>query len=351
MNIQPILQVLGRTAEAKILVFGDYTLDKYLYIDPGRDEPSVETGLTAYQVHEKRMYAGSGGTITNNLRALGARVLSIGLMGEDGEGYELQRCLDAVGADTASMVRTPDLCTCTYTKPMRRQADGSWAEMNRLDFRNFTPPSQALQEQLLTNLEARLPEADAVILIDQFCQRNLGVITDTVREGVNRLARRHPEKLFYVDSRAFSGEFRNMVVKCNHLELTAGSPASGSEDPEVLRQTAERLRKQTGNTFFVTRGERGMLVLREAGAVLVPAFPVTGPIDIVGAGDASTAGIVLGLTLGLSPEEAAALGCCVSSITIQQLGVTGSANAAQVRERLLAYGNILHEQEETSHEL
>lgn len=335
-----ILRALAHTAKAQMIVFGDYTLDKYLYTDPARDELSVETGLTAWQVHEKRMYAGSGGTVANNLRALGAKVICIGLMGEDGEGYELRRCLDAIGADTSSMVCSPDLCTCTYTKPMRLRPDGVWREGKRLDFRNFTPPPETLQALLLKRLEERLPEADAVILLDQFVQRNLGVLTDTVREGVNRLARTHPEKIFYVDSRAFSGEFRNMIVKCNHLELMAGAPAEdgSAEDPEALARRAERLREKTGNTFFVTRGERGMLVLRKGRVIPVPAYPVEGPIDIVGAGDASTAGIVLGLTLGLSPERAAVLGCCVSSVTIQQLGVTGTATAAQATERLRDYG-------------
>lgn len=339
INGAKIAQALEHTARARILVFGDYTLDKYLYIDPARDEPSLETDLTAYQVHEKRMYAGCGGTITNNLRALGAQVISIGLMGEDGEGYELQRCLDAVGADTASMVRTKELCTCTYTKPMRLQPDGSWLEMNRFDFRNFAPASMELQQRLLERLEERLEEADAVILIDQFCQRNLGVITDYVRNRLNELARAHPEKIFYVDSRAFSGEFRNMIVKCNNLELMATAPeeAGSPEDPQALLRQAQLLRSRTGNTFFVTRGRQGMLVLQDEAAISVPAVHVTGPIDVVGAGDASSAGIVLGLTLGLSEEEAAALGCCISSITIQQLGVTGSASVPQVVERLRIY--------------
>ena len=66
----------------------------------------------------------------------------------------------------------------------------------------------------------------------------------------------------------------------------------------------------------------------------VPAFKVEGEIDICGAGDATNAGIVLGLTLGLSKAEAALLGCCVSSITIQQIGTTGTASVSQVQERL-----------------
>ena len=39
-------------------------------------------------------------------------------------------------------------------------------------------------------------------------------------------------------------------------------------------------------------------------------------------------------TLGLAPQEAAALGNCVSSITIQQIGRTGTATRQQVAQRL-----------------
>ena len=77
-----------------------------------------------------------------------------------------------------------------------------------------------------------------------------------------------------------------------------------------------------------------MLVLAGGQGIPVPAFRVEGPIDICGAGDASTAGIVLGLSLGLLPHEAALLGCAVSSITIQQIGVTGTATVSQVQKRL-----------------
>ena len=45
--IDNIFGVLEKTGSRTITVFGDYCLDKYLYIDPVRDEVSVETGLTA----------------------------------------------------------------------------------------------------------------------------------------------------------------------------------------------------------------------------------------------------------------------------------------------------------------
>jgi sugar/nucleoside kinase (ribokinase family) len=61
---------------------------------------------------------------------------------------------------------------------------------------------------------------------------------------------------------------------------------------------------------------------------------VTGPIDPTGAGDSASAGAVLALTSGATPPEAALVANLVASITIRQLGTTGSASPAQVREAM-----------------
>lgn len=329
---------LGQTGTSRILVLGDYALDKYLYIDPKRDEPSIETGLTAYQIHGKRMSAGAGGNVVSNLRALGAQVTCISLIGCDGEGFELENCLQGIGADTRYLVKTRELCTCTYTKPMRLQEDGSWKEMNRLDFRNFTPPSMELQRQLVENLKACLPTVDAVLIVDQFTQRNLGTVTDYVRGELNRLAAEYPEVTFFVDSRAFSGEFRNMIVKCNNHELMAMAGSDGdASDAEELRRHAQALGQANNASFVVTRGSKGMMLFSGDQVQSVDGVKVTGPIDIVGAGDSASAGFVLGLTQGLYPVHAAMMACCVSSLTIQQIGTTGTATAPQVLERLEKY--------------
>jgi len=65
----------------------------------------------------------------------------------------------------------------------------------------------------------------------------------------------------------------------------------------------------------------------------VPAYSVTGPIDPVGAGDSTSAGIACALAAGASLEEAAAFGNLVASITVQQIGTTGTATPEQVRQR------------------
>ena len=60
---------------------------------------------------------------------------------------------------------------------------------------------------------------------------------------------------------------------------------------------------------------------------------MTGPTDIVGAGDSTSAGSAGAVMAGATYEQAAAFGNLVASVTIQQLGVTGTATPQQVRER------------------
>src|SRR5437762_9638614 len=87
-------QVLDRVPRLTFGVLGDLFLDRYLDIDAGLSEPSIETGLDAYQVVRVRSYPGAAGTVINNLTALGVQqICVISAVGEDGEGYELLQAL------------------------------------------------------------------------------------------------------------------------------------------------------------------------------------------------------------------------------------------------------------------
>ena len=91
---------------------------------------------------------------------------------------------------------------------------------------------------------------------------------------------------------------------------------------------------RTGRPVFCTVGEEGCLVGRPGGqTTLVPGYRVSGPVDIVGAGDSATSGIVLSLLAGATETEAAAVANLVASITVQQIGTTGTATPQQVLDR------------------
>jgi sugar/nucleoside kinase (ribokinase family) len=105
----------------------------------------------------------------------------------------------------------------------------------------------------------------------------------------------------------------------------------GPDDPAAC---AALLARRAGRPVFCTAGERGIALADPSGrAAWVPGYPVRGPIDVVGAGDSTSAGIACALAAGASREEAAAFGNLVASITVQQVGTTGTASPDQVRQR------------------
>src|SRR6516162_5116936 len=135
LNDDVLEQVLGRLPALTVGVLGDLFLDRYLDIDATLTEPSVETGLDAYQVVHVRPYPGAAGTVINNLAALGVgRINPVSIIGDDGEGYELRKELAALGVVDVAAVRTWEgRQTPSYVKPLLRKPGEAPRELNRLD--------------------------------------------------------------------------------------------------------------------------------------------------------------------------------------------------------------------------
>ncbi|MGC9360301.1 MAG: PfkB family carbohydrate kinase, partial [Anaerolineae bacterium] len=90
------------------------------------------------------------------------------------------------------------------------------------------------------------------------------------------------------------------------------------------------LAQQVGRTVFVTVGDRGILVCDERRAEHAPAVPVTGEIDVVGAGDTTISAMLASLCAGATGIEAAEIGNLAASVTIQKIGTTGTASSKEI---------------------
>jgi bifunctional ADP-heptose synthase (sugar kinase/adenylyltransferase) len=198
------------------------------------------------------------------------------------------------------------------------------------------PTPADVEDRIIAELDAVLPEVGAVIIADQVQERNRGVITDRIRDFLADRAGRYPDTVFFADSRTRIGEFRRVIIKPNAGEAARHLGAEADPERGAVDQAAEhaaRLALRTGRPVFVTLGANGILVYEDGRATHVPAIPVEGPIDIVGAGDSTVAGAVSALSVGATCPEAALVGNLVASITIQQLGTTGTATPEQVKQR------------------
>jgi rfaE bifunctional protein kinase chain/domain len=328
--------LLERFSSVRIAVVGDYFLDKYLEIDPELEERSVETGRSAHQVVGVRTSPGAAGTVVCNLASLGAgSLLAIGISGDDGEGYDLRKRLHELGCDTQHLHVVPDRMTPTYLKP-RDQRDASLAgEHDRYDTKNRQPTASATEQAIIQSIDAVLPRIDALMIMDQVEQRNCGVVTDTVRQAIAETAPRHPDVVFWADSRRRIREYRHVMIKPNEFEALGRDAWLPNEEVDLatLRKAVEQLRSQVAAPIVVTRGPLGMIVT-DPEWTLVPGVQVDGEIDTTGAGDSASAGMVMALCAGAELTEAAIVANLVASITIQQLATTGVARPQQLPARL-----------------
>lgn len=315
-------EILAGFGKISALVAGDICLDRWCTYDPEVSEPSRETGIPRVGIVATEVTPGAGGTVANNLAALGTgRISVLGVIGEDGFGFELSRALAERGISSELLVRTPSIQTFTYTKLINRAT--GLEDRPRADFINTTPLETGVERLILDRLQAAIDAFDVILISDQ-AETGGGVITPAVRDLLADLAPNYPDKIFWADSRTRIDLFRQVIVKPNRQEAeTACRKLFGAIDYRALREHLQ------AKLVVVTLGCDGALVIDERGETQVKARPAPQPVDICGAGDSFSAGASLALAVTGSAVEAARFGNQVASITIMKKG-TGTASAKEV---------------------
>lgn len=321
MNLESILAGFRRK---RALVVGDICLDQWCRYDPSLSEASRETGIPRIAVVSGELTPGAGGTIANNLAALGTgEVAVLGVLGDDGHGWELRRALTARGIQHELCFAHSRFATFTYTKLLN--ATNQEEDQPRVDFVNTQPLPEDAEAELIRRLEESASGFDVVLVSDQAETGSGGVITAAVREALRGIAAREPQKVIWVDSRQRPEHFRGVILKPNEEEAQGACQRAGVHGYAQLRERTE------SPLLLVTHGSRGVLLLGEDRAEeWVTTMPVEKPVDICGAGDSFSAGASVAYAITRDAGTAARFGNLVASITIMKKG-TGTASPEELR--------------------
>jgi rfaE bifunctional protein kinase chain/domain len=317
----------------RIAVLGDFCLDRYLEIDPGLQEVSLETGLPVHNVINVRGQPGGAGTVVNNLSALGiGRIIPVGLCGEDSEGFELRRALSSVrGVAMEHFVTTPLRRTFTYTKPLLLRPGREPKELSRLDQKNWSQTPSALSERLCRSIQRLAAAVDAMIVLDQTDVAGTGVIGPAVLKALKRTTQVRPGLLVLADSRRGLADFPAVTYKMNLSELATHTGSRQRLSLSQARRLAGTVAAKTGRLVFITLARHGILAASPDGGLMHSlAVPVRGKIDIVGAGDAVTANLAASLATRAKVIESLEIANAAASVVIHKLGTTGTASVSEI---------------------
>jgi len=313
-------QALAAVSRVRVAVFGDFALDAYWYLGDPEGEVSVETGRPVQRVAEQSYSLGGAGNVAVNVASLGVvEVKVVGVVGEDLFGRELRLRLEQAGVDTEHLITVGDWQTTVFAKPHVGRE-----EQDRIDFGTWNKADIGTIEELTGRLDGVAYDCDAVILNQQL---EHGLSRKGLIAHLNSVIADHAKTPFVVDSRHRWDRYKGAVHKLNRAEI-------GCEDDDInaVARTAAAIERDASKPLFVTDGGRGMIAIDGGETYVVPAIPVRGEVDPVGAGDTVIAAIAAALAAGVPVPDTLRFANLAAAVTVSKLGTTGTASPDELRE-------------------
>ena len=278
-----------------VVVVGSTMIDLVAYASriPGRGETLVGD----------RFQMGFGGKGANQAvmaRLLGAEVVMVNCVGEDGYGDMTLENFADFGIDISNVFRAPG---ASGVAPIWVEPDGS----NRIII--IPGANHRLTGEQAARSVRETPRASVVVGQLEIPQQTTAAAFAAAREGgATTVLNPAPAGRLSSDLLAMSDWLIPNEVE---FEMLAGSSAdSDGALVDFSRRTACRL--------VVTLGEKGTAIVAGSGdrVVRLPA-PRVDPVDTTGAGDAFVGAFVVGIGMGLREQDAVRLGnaCAADSVT------------------------------------
>ncbi len=327
MTPSRLQKILSRFPRQNILVVGDVMLDHFLWGKVSRISP--EAPVPVVEITRESYFPGGAANVARNLRALGAKVQMLGVLGHDHAGSELRALLDQQGINTDGLFVDPTRPTTVKTRIVAHHQ-----QVVRFDKERPAALSPELAGQLLAHYEATLPDVSAVIFEDYA----KGVLSQSLLDAMHRLARRRGKVTAADPNARHLLRYRQLTaITPNRLEAftAAGLPfvepaADVLRDEALLRVGQILLKKWQPANLLVTLGEHGMCLFRTGAQPHHIPTVAQEVFDVSGAGDTVIATLTLALAAGAPAVEAAEMSNHAAGVVVGKVG-TATCSPEELR--------------------
>jgi rfaE bifunctional protein kinase chain/domain len=311
-----------------VVVVGDLILDEYVFGRPARI--SREAPVLILRFTERALSMGGAANAANNVHALGARVIPIGVIGRDAAGADLMNLFRGAGVPTEGIVQESGRRTPVKTRVMAGGYQATRQQVVRIDREPQGEPQPLTDDALVEKLASLAARADAVLISDY----GYGTVTSRVLDRV-RAVTRAANAVVTVDSRYDLPRFTGITAATpNEAELEALSAAPVDDERAVEKAGRQLLERLDARLLLVTRGSRGMALLeREGSSTFLPIHGTDQIADVTGAGDTVISAFTVALAAGAAAVEAATLANVAGGIVVMKRG-TATVSAAELTQAL-----------------
>ena len=303
--------VIDRFKGKRIVVVGDLVADVFVYGEISRI--SREAPVLILNHRETQVVPGGGANAIHNLWALGAKPMSVGVVGDDAEGQQLLGYFSDLGIDVSGIAVAKSLRTPSKMRILAGAVHSQRQQIVRLD--SGTPlEDENIRNAVKRKLKLALKEADALLISDY----GYGLATPEIISNIRRRS-----LTATLDSRFSLMNFCGMTAATpNEPEVEAALGISIGNDQKKLEWAGRTLlRRLKHDAVLITRGKDGMALFERAKKTAhIPIHGSDEVADVTGAGDTVIATFTLALAAGASHYQAAQLANYAGGIVVMKHG-------------------------------
>jgi D-beta-D-heptose 7-phosphate kinase/D-beta-D-heptose 1-phosphate adenosyltransferase len=307
-------ELFARMRGKRILVVGDLMIDEWIWGDVSRISP--EAPVPVVKVGRHTFTLGGAGNVANNLRALGASVAFVGVVGDDSEGIRAKEMFAALGVDASGVLQVANRPTTRKTRIVAHNQ-----QVVRADWETTVSLSAAEGARVVEQVQKRVGDADAVVLSDYAKGLLSRPIVEAALVAPVVVADPKPANIDL-----FAGV---TCVAPNSAETAQIMSMPVDSDVALERAARDLLLRLSCKYVLITQGEHGMTLYgRDGEHLTVPAAART-VFDVSGAGDTVVAVLSCALAAGVTIHSAMQLANFAAGVVVEKLG-TATASPEEV---------------------
>ena len=312
LTLNTLQDRLNSFPNSKLLVIGDTIVDNYVACDA--IGMSAEAPVLVVKELENREFLGGAAIVASHVRALGAQCHYISVVGEDSSSRMVAKVLEERGVSTDLLI---DSSRPTTYKTRYMVENQKLFRVSRIKDHKI---SKNIEQEIINKLNKLAPDIDGIMVSDFV----YGVITQSILDTISSLSKQYNIKLFG-DLQCSSQVGK--VTKFNGFDIITPTEKESrialDDNESGIEWIANKLIKDTNSKNMLMKlGPDGFIAYNNEKSMERQNFPAltVNPVDVTGAGDSLFAAMSVSLSSGASLIEASAIGTCMASLAVQEVG-------------------------------
>jgi len=313
-----LIRFLDGWRPARIVVAGDFMLDRYVYGNADRLSPDAPVPVLTAQ--RETHQPGGAANVCLDLRALRCQVACLGVVGKDDSAEQLSNALADAGCNTTGLIRQAGRPTTVKHNFVGLAQHRHPQKMFRVDHESRQPLGEMTVARLLAKAETLLKGASALCLEDY----DKAVLSQPVCRGLIRLARRLKVPVL-VDPAAIEDYSKYRGATCLTPNRTEAALATGKDtqsDSDADNAMARTLLRQLSlEAVVLTLDRKGSLLVQKGRAARPVPTVARAVYDVTGAGDMVLAMLAGAVANGADWHAATKLANAAAGLEVERFGV------------------------------